>query len=78
MKIAPLEDILMSGAQRPSVFWSVVGVGLSVFTTVMSFILAFRGDQKRAVWLGIGIVLASATLLAVQRVYAAFAKPPGD
>ncbi len=64
----------MSEQQKPSVFWSVVGVGLPAATTVIALV-AMLTTERGAAWMGLAVVFGVSTLLAIQRVYSAFSKP---
>ena len=56
--------------QTPSRLWTIAGIGLPLLTTVFAFIAAFT-TTHRAISLCVGVVFAGATLLALQRAYAA-------
>ncbi len=63
----------MNEPKKPSVLWSVIGVGLPAFTSVMSFVNASTSDQ-RGLWISVGVVFGGAALIVLQRVYRAFSK----
>lgn len=63
----------MNDSQSPSKFWSAVGIGLPAIATMMSFAAAFTTEQ-RAIGIGVGVVFAGVTMLALQRVNSASKK----
>lgn len=62
----------MNTPQTPAKLWTIVGIGLPLLATVFSFIAAFT-TTHRGISLGVGVVFAGATLLALQRASAASA-----
>jgi hypothetical protein len=64
---------MMNESKKPSVLWSVIGVGLPAFTTVMSVVNAFTSSPRnRVLWIFLAVVFGVATLFLLQKVIRAF------